>query len=78
MSSIEHKTHFINRMKRPTKMLLDASTRGTLRGKKNDEVKNLTENMCQNEYRSSDQAVKQNGIIAVDLNTISLAQMEVL
>lgn len=46
--------------------------------KNEDEVKTLIENICHNEYRSSDRAVKQKVILTVDANTTLLAQMEAL
>lgn len=57
-------------------MLLDASWDGTLRNKNEVEVKILIENMCQNEYSSSDRIVKPKGVLTVDLNTTILAQLE--
>ena len=66
-------THFIRGLRTQTRMLLGPSTIGTLRAKTYDEVKTLVENMFQNEYHSSDRAVKQKGILAIDLNTTLLA-----
>lgn len=70
---MEHMSHFIRGLITQTKMHLGASTMGTLRAKTYDEVKTLIKIMFQNEYRSSDRAVKQKGILAIDLNTTLLA-----
>lgn len=50
MSDMEQMKHSINGLKTPTRMLLDASTEGTLRIKNEDEVKTLIESMFQNGY----------------------------
>lgn len=70
---MEHMTPFISGIKTPTRMLLDASSRGTLRTKNEYEVKTLIKNMCQNESRLSDRGVKQKGVLTVDLKSTLLA-----
>lgn len=45
-----------------TWILIDASDEGTLREKTDVEVTTLIENMCQNEYRSTERVVKENVI----------------
>lgn len=70
-------THFISGLKTQTRMFLDALAGGTLSTKNKDGVKTLTKNMCQNEYRSSDRAVKQNGVLKIDSNKALLTQIEV-
>lgn len=74
--STMNKWHIYRGFKAPTRMLLDASWDGTLRNKNEVEVKILIENMCQNEYSSSDRIVKPKGVLTVDLNTTILAQLE--
>lgn len=69
MNATEHMIHFINRLKTPTRMLLDALVGGTLRVKNEDGVKALIENMFHNEYHSSNKAIKQKNILAIDSNT---------
>lgn len=54
-------------------MLLDALAGVTLRNKNENEMKTLFENMFHNQYCSSDQTVKPNGMLAVDSNTTVLA-----
>lgn len=76
--NMEKMTHFIDGVKIQTRMLFNTSVGGTLRAKTDEELKTLIENMCQNEYHSSEQAVEQKGILAVDSNTTFLAHMEVL
>lgn len=71
-------THFINKIRTQTRRLPDASARGTLRENTDEELKMLIENMCQNDYRSSERAMKQKGLHEVDLNTSLLAQIEAL
>lgn len=78
MSVVEKMTHFIDSLKTPTRMLLNASAGGTLRTKNEDGVKRLIENMFQNEYHSSDRAVKQKRILEIDSNTKVLAQLDVI
>lgn len=70
--------HFIDGLRTQTRMLLDALTRGTLRAKTGGELETLIDNMFHNEYRSSERAMKQKGIHAVDLNTTLYAQIESL
>lgn len=38
----------------------------------------MIENLCLNDYHSSDRAVKQKGVLVVDSHTTLLSQMEVL
>lgn len=58
-------------------MLLNASTECTIIKKKGDEVKNMIENMCQNEYRTqSDRAPKKKGMIEHDTQTTLFAQLK--
>lgn len=78
MSVMEHMTHVIIKMKTPTRMFCDASSGGTLKANIKDEVKTVIENMCQNEYRSSDRAVRQKCILTIDSSTTLLVQIEVL
>lgn len=73
MSSMEHMTHFTSRLTTPTQMLIDALTGGTLRANIEEEVKTLIENMCQNEYRSSDRVVMGKYVLAFDTQTTLLA-----
>ncbi|MCI38080.1 hypothetical protein A2U01_0059308, partial [Trifolium medium] len=52
------------------------SAGGTIRNKNEDEVRQLVENICMNEYRSkSDRKI---GMIEVDTKTALLAQIEML
>lgn len=76
MSAIEQMTHFIDSLRIQKRMLRNASTRGKLRVKTYKESKTLIENMCQNEYRSSERVVKQKGFRAVDQNTTLAAQIQ--
>lgn len=59
-------------------MLIDASNGGSLREKTDFEVKTSIENMCQNEYRSSEQADEGICVLAVDTQMVLLAQMKAL
>lgn len=58
IKSMEQLTQFISGLTTPTRMFLDASTRGTLRTIIDDEAKTLIENTCQDEYHSSKQGIK--------------------
>lgn len=49
-----------------------------MRDKTNEEVKTLIENMCQDEYRSSNRGMKAKSFIAVDTHTTLLIQLEAL
>lgn len=70
---MEHMTPFTSGLKTPTRMLLDASSRGTLRIKNEYEVNTLIKNMCQNESRLSNRGVKQKGVLTVDLKSTLLS-----
>lgn len=78
MSAMEHMTHFIGGLRTQTRMLLNALYGGTLREKTDEELKMLIKNMCLNEYRPSERAVKQKGFHVVYLNTTLVAQIEEL
>lgn len=52
-------THFIDGLKVQMRMFLDTSVGVTLRAETNEELKAWIENMCQNEYHSSEWSVKQ-------------------
>lgn len=52
-------------MRTQTRIFLDASVGDTLRLKTDEELKTLIENMCQNEYHSSERVIKQKGIMHV-------------
>lgn len=66
---MEQMTHFISGLTTPTCMFLYAPVGCTLRDKTNEEVKTLIENMCQDEYHSSNQGMKAKSFIAVDTHT---------
>lgn len=59
-------------------MLFDASIGGTSRENTNEEVKILIENMCQNEYHSSERVAKEKRVLVVDTQAALLAQLEAL
>lgn len=51
-------------------MLLDASVRGTMRNKIQDELREVIEKMCQNEYDTqSYRATKKKGMVELDTQT---------
>lgn len=62
MNDMEQMKYFIKGLKTPMRMFLDASVRGSLRCKNEDEVKELIIKMCQNEYHSTNRIVKPKGI----------------
>lgn len=48
MSSMKQMQHFTRDLKAKMEMILDASVRGTIRIKNENELKELIERMCQN------------------------------
>lgn len=52
MIKTEQMKHFTRGLKSQTRMLLDASTRGTIKIIAEDEVKELIKKMCQNEHHT--------------------------
>ncbi|XP_050890743.1 uncharacterized protein LOC127096179 [Lathyrus oleraceus] len=75
---MKHMQHFTRGLKAQTRMLLDASA-GTIKTKNEDELKELTERMCQNVYRSiNDRTTKTKGVLGLDSNTTVLTQLEVI
>ncbi|GAU41120.1 hypothetical protein TSUD_288100 [Trifolium subterraneum] len=79
LDNMEQMQMFIRGLRMQSRMLIDASTGGTIRNKNEDEVRQLVQNMCMNEYRSkSERDPKKRGIIEVDTNTALLAQIELL
>lgn len=59
--------HFTQVLKVQTRMLLDASTGGTIRNKNEDEVSELIENMCQNEYHTQcERSPRNKGMMELD------------
>ncbi|MCI04367.1 hypothetical protein A2U01_0025414, partial [Trifolium medium] len=53
--NMEQMHMFTRGLRTQTRMLIDASTGGTIKNKNEDEVKQLIENMCLNEYRSTNE-----------------------
>lgn len=52
MSNMEQMQHYTKGLKAQARMLLDGSIRGTIKINNEDEVKELIEKICQNDYRS--------------------------
>ncbi|CAJ2666075.1 unnamed protein product [Trifolium pratense] len=52
LDNMEQMQIFIRGLRMQSRMLIDASAGGTIRNKNEDEVRQLVENMCMNEYRS--------------------------
>ncbi|XP_045830999.1 uncharacterized protein LOC123922316 [Trifolium pratense] len=76
LDNMEQMQIFIRGLRMQSRMLIDASAGGTIRNKNEDEVRQLVENMCMNEYRSKSD--RKRGVITVDTNTALLAQIEIL
>lgn len=75
MSSMDQLSHFLRGFTKATRMLIDVSTRGTLRENIDAEVTTLIKNMCQNEQRSTKRVMKGKGVLAVDTQTSLLSQL---
>ncbi|CAJ2662794.1 unnamed protein product [Trifolium pratense] len=79
LDNMEQMQIFIRGLRMQSRILIDASAGGTIRHKNEDEVRELVENMCMNEYRSkSERDPKKRGVFDVDTNTALLAQIEIL
>ncbi|CAJ2642327.1 unnamed protein product [Trifolium pratense] len=79
LDNMEQMQIFIRGLRMQSTILIDASAGGTIRHKNEDEVRELVENMCMNEYRSkSERDPKKRGVFEVDTNTALLAQIEML
>ncbi|KAK2370199.1 hypothetical protein QL285_083268 [Trifolium repens] len=79
LDNMEQMHIFIRGLRMQSRMLIDASAGGTIKNKDEDEVRQLVENMCLNEYRSkSERDPKKKGMIEVSTNTALLAQIELL
>ncbi|KAK2436917.1 hypothetical protein QL285_021877 [Trifolium repens] len=79
LDNMEQMQIFIRGLRMQSRMLIDASAGGTIKNKNEDEVRQLVENMCLNEYRSkSERDPKKKGMIEVSTHTALLAQIELL
>ncbi|KAK2410681.1 hypothetical protein QL285_046032 [Trifolium repens] len=79
LDNMEQMQIFIRGLRMQSRMLIDASAGGTIKNKNEDEVRQLVENMCLNEYRSkSERDPKKKGMIEVSTHTTLLAQIELL
>lgn len=74
MSSMDQLKHFMRGLTISTRIIIDALARGTMREKTDQDVKTLIENMCRNEYCSSELAIKGKGMLAVETQKALLAQ----
>ncbi|GAU44809.1 hypothetical protein TSUD_292020 [Trifolium subterraneum] len=72
--------HFTQGLRPQTRMLLDASTGGSLKNKDENEAKKLLETMAQNEYWAQNDrgAKKKAGVLELDTQSAILAQMKLM
>ncbi|GAU46855.1 hypothetical protein TSUD_385320 [Trifolium subterraneum] len=80
IDELQQMQYFTQGLRPQTRMLLDASTGGSLKNKDEVEAKELVETMAQNEYRAQNDrgAKKKAGILELDTNNAILAQMKLM
>ncbi|GAU40179.1 hypothetical protein TSUD_374870 [Trifolium subterraneum] len=80
IDDLQQMQYFTQGLRPQTRMLLDASTGGSLKNKDEVEAKELVETMSQNEYRvQNDRGDKKKaGILELDTNSAILAQMKLM
>ncbi|PNX78398.1 hypothetical protein L195_g034376 [Trifolium pratense] len=67
IDAMEQMQIFTGGMKMQHRMLRDASTGGSIKNKTDEEVKELIEQMCQNEYNTNNErSIKTAGMIDID------------
>ncbi|GAU48674.1 hypothetical protein TSUD_324710 [Trifolium subterraneum] len=80
IDDLQQMQYFTQGLRPQTRMLLDASTSGSLKNKDEVEAKELIETMTNNEYRAQNDrgAKKKAGILELDTNSVILAQMKLV
>lgn len=79
MNNMEHMQYFTWGLKVQIRMFLNTSTGGAMKIKDEDEVREMIERMCQNEYRTqSEIGPKKKGMMELDTQHDILPRLEAL